>query len=47
MFTFPNYDYNYFDRLDELEEEKMEKKLQKEQEKEIEEEFTTYYEYNN
>jgi len=47
MFTFPNYDYNYFDRLDELEEEKMEKELQKEQEKEIEEEFTTYYEYNN
>jgi len=47
MFTFPNYDYNYFDRLDELEEEKMEKELQKEQEKEIEEEFTTYYEYTN
>ena len=47
MFTFPNYDYNYFDRLDELEEEKMEKELQKKQEKEIEEEFTTYYEYNN
>jgi hypothetical protein len=47
MFTFPNYDYNYFDRLDELEEEKMEKELQKEEEKAIDEEFTSYYEYNN
>jgi hypothetical protein len=47
MFTFPNYDYNYFDRLDEIEEEKMEKELEKEQEKIIDEEFTTYYEYNN
>ena len=47
MFTFPNYDYNYFDKLDEIEEEKIEKELQKEEEKVIDEEFTSYYEYNN
>ena len=47
MFIFPNYDYDYFDRLDEIEQQEFEEELEKERLKEIDEEFTTYYEYNN
>ena len=40
-YRFPNYDYEYFDKLDELHEKMLQEDEEKEREKEAEEEFTT------
>ena len=40
-YRFPNYDYEYFDKLDELYEKMLEEEEEKERDKEAEEEFTT------
>jgi hypothetical protein len=40
-YRFHNYDYEYFDKLDELYEKMLEEEEEKEREKEAEEEFTT------
>ena len=47
MFLFPNYDYDYFNRLDELYEEEMETQYQEELERENMNEYTNngYFEY--
>jgi len=46
LFRFPNYDYYYYDRLDELYEEELEKELQKQEElNKIEDELYDYEDY--
>jgi len=45
IFRFPNYDYYYFDRLDELYEEELEKELEKELNNKLEEEFDDYEDF--
>lgn len=46
LFRFPNHDYYYFDRLDELYEEELEKELEKEEElNKLDDELYEYEEY--
>jgi hypothetical protein len=46
IFRFPNYDYYYFDRLDELYQEELEKELEKEEEfNKLQDELDEYEDY--
>ena len=47
MFTFPNYDYEYFVKLDELYNEEMENQISDDDEEEYYDYLTDYEKYNN